>query len=59
MLDCEICGFDGGKTIVWIKGKRNCSDCALPIFIRKWIKLKKKYTKLNKEYKSIAPYYKL
>ena len=53
MINCEKCGYDQARSIYWIKGKRHCGECAAEVFIEQLIRLRKRFSKLNKKHKQM------
>lgn len=52
-MKCDICNREDASSVMNINNKWHCGDCSTTVFLYKWLKLKKKYTKLNRQYKSL------
>lgn len=52
-MKCFKCGREDSGVFTLIKGEWHCNNCSVKSIHNKYRKLKKRYTKLNRQYKSL------
>lgn len=52
-LNCEKCGTEDFSSIYRIDKRRYCEKCAAEVFSNKLERLRKRFTKLSKQYRDL------